>query len=174
MTPRYRLAPAASEDLGALAAVELAAAAMLRGHAPPSVLAETTPVAMLEDARMAGRLWVAYADTAPVGFALVEMLAPDAPHLEEVDVHPSHGRRGLGTALVRAACVWTAVVGHQAITLTTFRAVPWNAPFYARLGFEELPPKAWSRVLSAVVDGEAAHGLDPAARVVMRGRPPAS
>jgi GNAT superfamily N-acetyltransferase len=117
---------------------------------------------------------VAYADTAPVGFALVEMLAPDAPHLEEVDVHPSHGRRGLGTALVRATCVWTAVFGHPAITLTTFRAVPWNAPFYARLGFEEVPTSAWSPALAAVVDGETARGLDPAARVVMRWRPPAS
>src|SRR5260221_12483934 len=125
---------------------------MLRGHAPPSVLAETTPVAMLEDARTAGRLWVAYADTAPVGFALVEMLAPDAPHLEEVGVHPSHGRRGLGTALVRAACVWTAVVGHPAITLTTFRAVPGNAPFYPRRPFRACPPFACSAALGALGD----------------------
>jgi GNAT superfamily N-acetyltransferase len=172
--PRYRIASAAFEDVSALAAIELAAAAMLRDHAPASVLAETTPLADLDIACAAGRLWVAYADTAPVGFAFVEMLAPDAPHLEEVDVHPSHGRRGLGTALVRAACVWTTVVGHEAITLTTFRAVPWNAPFYARLGFEELPPAAWSPGLAAVVDGETASGLDPAARVVMRWRPPAS
>jgi len=31
----------------------------------------------------------------PVGFALVEMLAADLPHLEEIDVTPAHGRRGL-------------------------------------------------------------------------------
>ena len=41
----------------------------------------------------------------PVGFALVEMLADDLPHLEELDVDPSHGRRGLGTALVRGVRV---------------------------------------------------------------------
>lgn len=45
-----------------------------------------------------GRLWVASSGNMPVGFALVKMLADDLPHLEEIDVHPSHRRRGLGTA----------------------------------------------------------------------------
>jgi GNAT superfamily N-acetyltransferase len=69
-----------------------------------------------------------------VGFALVKMLADDLPHLEEIDVHPSHGRRGLGTALVREVCEWATLRGHVMLTLTTFRAVAWNLPFYARLG----------------------------------------
>ncbi len=172
MTGGHRVARADPRDLHALAAIELAAAALLRGHAPASVLEETTPVESLRAACAGGRLWVARAaDATPVGFALVELLAPDAPHLEEVDVHPAHGRRGLGTALVGAACDWTARTGHPALTLTTFRAVPWNMPFYARLGFVEVPRDAWSPALAAVVAAETARGLDPAARVVMRWRP---
>ena len=66
------------------------------------------------------------------------MLGVDRPHLEEVDVHPDHGRRGVGTALVRAVCDWVRRSGHAEITLTTFRALPWNMPFYRRLGFEEM------------------------------------
>ncbi len=52
------------------------------------------------------------------------MLADDLPHLEEIDVDPSHGPRGLGTALVRALCDWATVSGYIMLTLTTFRAVP--------------------------------------------------
>lgn len=44
----------------------------------------------------------------PVGFALVQMLAADLPHLDEVSVAPAHGRCGLGTALVRTVGEWAA------------------------------------------------------------------
>ena len=114
-----------------------------------------------------GRLWVALAHATPVGFALVTMLAPDLPHLEEVDVEPSHGRRGLGTALVRAVCEWAAASGFPMLTLTTFRAVPWNLPFYARLGFVEIPRELLRPELAAVVSGDAARGLAPETRAVM-------
>jgi len=46
---------------------------------------------------------------------------------DEVDVEPSHGGRGLGTALVRTACEWATASGFSILTLTTFRAVPWIA-----------------------------------------------
>ena len=63
------------------------------------------------------------------------MLADDLPHLEEIDVHPPHERRGQGPALVRAVCEWAADSGYAMLPLTTFRAVLWNYPFYTRLGF---------------------------------------
>ena len=128
MTPGYQIARARSEDLSLLPAIELAAAQLLRGHAPESVLNEATDCDTFADAARYGRLWVALAGDAPVGFALVEMLADDLPHLDEVDVEPSHGRRGLGTALVRAVCEWATASGFSMLTLTTFRAVPWNLP----------------------------------------------
>lgn len=81
---------------------------------------------------------MALADDTPVGFALVEMLTGNEPHLEEIDVHPAHGRRGVGSALVRTVCEWATRSGFRDITLTTFRDVAWNMPFYARLGFAEL------------------------------------
>jgi len=51
----------------------------------------------------------------PVGFALVEIL-DGAAHLEEIDVHPAHGRRGLGSALVRAVCEWARQSELSAVT----------------------------------------------------------
>jgi len=114
-----------------------------------------------------GHLWVALEGDSPVGFAQVEMLAGDLPHLNEIDVHPAHGCRGLGTRLVRTVCDWGAGAGYAQITLTTFREVVWNMPWYTRLGFVELPAERWRDELRRLVAAETARGLDPARRVVM-------
>jgi len=73
-------------------------------------------------------------DDPPLGFAAVGDV-DGAAHIWQLSVHPCAGRRGRGTALVVAACDWARERGYGAVTLTTFRDVPWNAPFYARLGF---------------------------------------
>jgi GNAT superfamily N-acetyltransferase len=166
--PIYGITTGQPQDVPRLAAIELAAAKLLHGHAPQAVLDETTSEAGLLEAQIAGRLWVARAGGTPVGFAVVEMLARDIPHLAEIDVHPDHGRRGAGTALVRAVCEWSRRSGPPAITLTTFRAVPWNMPFYSRLGFEEVPTGQLRPEIKTVVANEASRGLDPLRRVVMR------
>ena len=157
-----------------IAPIELAAARLLVGHAPDAVLEEVTANEVLEAAQRDGRLWVALSDDVPVGFALVEMLEPDTVHLEEIDVHPDHGRRGLGTQLVRRVCQWAKTRGLGAVTLTTFRDVSWNMPFYARLGFEEVPADEFSPAIHETLDDEARRGLDPGRRVVMRWRSPAA
>jgi predicted N-acetyltransferase YhbS len=167
---RYSILPARPQDIHALAAIELTAAKLLEGHAPQSVLDEATHEQTFREAQAQGQLWVALAEDTPVGFALVEMLARGLPHLEEIDVDPQHGQRGLGTALVRSVCEWVSRSGYAAVTLTTFRAVLWNMPFYSRLGFEEVPMTELGPELEAVVRDESARGLDPKRRVVMRYR----
>lgn len=64
----------------------------------------------------------------------------DGTHLEQVSVLPDHGRRGIGRALVEAACVEARERGHRSITLRTYVDVPWNAPFYRSAGFAESEP----------------------------------
>lgn len=166
----YSIATARSRDIGALAAIERAAAKLLEGHAPESILNEVTEESEFLEAQATGRLWVALANDVPVGFALVALLGDGSPHLEEIDVDPRHGRRGLGAALVRAVCEWASRRGHPEVTLTTFRSLPWNAPFYARLGFKEMPSDQLSPELVAIVRDETERGLDPERRVVMRYR----
>ena len=170
MEPRYLITLARPQDIAALPGIELSAATLLEGHVPASILQESTPLGELSQAQQEGRLWVALADELPVGFALVEMLADDLPHLQEMDVSPRHGRRGLGTKLLGAVLAWLALSGHRQMTLTTFRAIPWNMPFYSRLGFEELPADGLRPELEAIVRDETARGLDPVQRVVMRYR----
>jgi GNAT superfamily N-acetyltransferase len=79
----------------------------------------------------------------PKGFVCVE-LVDGIPHVWQLAVDPEYGRQGLGRALVEAACTWARTVGFDSITLTTFRDVPWNGPFYESLGFvavETLTPE---------------------------------
>ena len=164
----YRITLARPEDLASLPAIELAAARLLVGHAPESVLNETTSVEVLNTALREGHLWVALRGDVPVGLAQVAVIERDALHLEEIDVHPDHGGRGLGTQLVERVCGWAASHGYEWVTLTTFRDVPWNMPFYSRLGFGVVPAEELSVALRAVVDDETRRGMDASRRVVMR------
>src|SRR5262249_15387287 len=165
----YAIETAGAGDLAALAAIETAATALFEGWGvEAAVHADVTSLEELREAQQAGQLWIARAtDRQTVGFALVEMVGGQ-PHLEEIDVHPAHGRRGIGTALVQAVLSWARAARHSAVTLTTFREIPWNAPFYERLGFCVIDRTELSPDLEAIVRDEASRGLDPAQRVVMR------
>src|SRR3569833_1088267 len=170
MLMQYEIRSARPSDVVYLKEIELAAARLLVGSASAAVLSETTPPADFELAQQAGLLWVAALEDTPVGFAHVKLLEPLVAHLDELDVHPAHGRRGLGRRLVMTVCGWAAAAGHSAVTLSTFRHLPWNMPFYATLGFEELPTAAWSGAIARVVADETRRGLDPARRVIMTRR----
>jgi GNAT superfamily N-acetyltransferase len=164
----YAIGPARLEDLARLPLIELTAARLLCGHAPESVLTETTSLEELQRAQREGHLWVVRADNAAVGFAHVEVLDNSTAHLEEIDVLPDHGRRGLGTRLVEEVCRWAASMGYESVTLTTFRDVPWNMPFYERLGFRVIPAAELSPALCSIMEDETRRGLDPCRRVAMK------
>ena len=167
MSILYSIALARTHDLPFLPPIELSAAKLLAGHAPESVLRETTSHDDLERARFQRLLWVALANDFPVGFAHVEVIEPSIAHLREIDVHPEHGRRGLGTRLIGTVCAWAATARYQAVTLTTFRNVAWNMPFYKRLGFHEITFGDLSDALRSLLRDEIRRGLDPALRVAM-------
>lgn len=115
----------------------------------------------------AGLVFVAEADGAVVGFVLCELL-DGALHVEQLSVDPAFGRRGIGSALVHRACTEASRRGLANVTLSTFRDVPFNGPFYRRLGFVEVPDHELTPGLRVRRDHEAAEGLDPATRAMMR------
>ncbi len=69
----------------------------------------------------------------PIGFILTEPL-DDALFIVEVAVHQDWQHQGIGRMLLKQVIEGAQQMGYPAVTLTTFREVPWNAPFYTRLG----------------------------------------
>jgi GNAT superfamily N-acetyltransferase len=101
-----------------------------------------------------------------LGFACVEVV-DGAAHIWQLSVLPQAARGGRGRALVGAVCDWASANGLPAVTLTTFRDVAWNGPFYARLGFREL--EELSPGLAAMREHERAIGDDDfGLRIAMR------
>ena len=112
-------------------------------------------------------MWVAEVGGAVAGFLVAEVLDGCA-HVEEVSVRPEAEGRGLGSALLEAAADWARTEGLDGVTLTTFRDVPWNAPFYERRGLPGPGRGRAHRRARGPARREAAAGLDPDLRVVMR------
>ncbi|NAZ83575.1 GNAT family N-acetyltransferase, partial [Kineococcus sp. R8] len=106
-------------------------------------------------------------DGRAAGYLLLDVV-DGAGHVEQVSVHPAHGRRGLGRALLASAATWALGHGLGALTLTTYADVPWNAPLYSRLGFRILRPHEQGPQLRALRRHEADSGLDAWPRVAMR------
>jgi len=173
LPPEYVITHAAPKDLAALANIELRAATRFHGwEVPPHVFAEATPLAILESALARGHLWVALAPTGEcVGSARVER-SGERLHLEQLDVLPEHGGRGLGRALVGAIERWASENGVVELTLTTYRDVPWNAPFYTRLGFTIIETAELDADLAARRSRDrAGHGLDAPRRLGQAAEP---
>ncbi len=165
----YTLRPARPDDVPLLPEIERRAAALFLATAYAHLIdGDTVPLEVLAESQRAGRLWVAaqQATDRPVGFAMAT-LVDGQPHLQEMDVLPEHGRQGLGKRLIEAACGWATAQNHRRLTLTTFHDIPWNAPFYERLGFCLLPETAWTPGLRELMRHEEEIGLPMDRRVVM-------
>jgi GNAT superfamily N-acetyltransferase len=121
----------------------------------------------LEGYVAAGRAWVATEDDDVVGFVIVDLL-DGAAHIEEIDVALDASARGHGTRLLSAVTDWATTIRAPAVTLTTFRDVPWNRPWYERRGFRTLTDDELTPELAARRAAEDAEGLPAELRVVMR------
>jgi len=155
-------------DGEALIEIELAAGERFREVGMPEI-ADDDPGSVDELAEYAndGRSWVAVDDIGtPVGYVLVDLVDGNA-HIEQVSVVPSAQGTGVGRALIEHVAGWARARDAAALTLTTFRDVPWNAPLYAHLGFRVLTEPELGPELRALRATEAVHGLDPATRVCM-------
>lgn len=157
------------DDLPVLGGIERAAGALF-GDLGMAAVADDNPLSLSEltPFQAEGRAWVATDERdEPVGYLLVEVVDGCA-HVEQVSVHPGQGRQGVGRRLLDAADTWASGHGLEALTLTTYAEVPWNAPYYARLGFEVLSEADLTPGLRRVRKREEAAGLTAWPRVAMR------
>jgi GNAT superfamily N-acetyltransferase len=164
----YTIRSARVEELTTLAQIERSAAALFL-DTPYAFLANNDPLSLdfVQQRFQAGQVWVAVnKQDVVVGFAITREV-DDTIYLQEMDVDPEHGRRGLGSALVETVCTWAQLQSYKAISLSTFRDLPWNAPFYAKLGFRMLDKSELSIVFQQIRQQEMADGLPIADRVIM-------
>lgn len=157
-----------ADDLQMMQDIERAAGEAFRQLGMDSIADdEPFPVEKLGAYAAAGRAWV-YVDGLdyPVAYLLADVVDGEG-HVEQVSVHPDQAHQGLGRELLHAARVWARGHGMHRQTLTTFRDVPWNAPYYRRLGFEVLDAGAWGPELTRLMQHEAAVGLARWPRVAM-------
>ncbi|WP_405842910.1 GNAT family N-acetyltransferase [Streptomyces platensis] len=170
------------DELPALRAIERAAGEPFRGLGMAAIADDDPPpLELLTEFQRAGRALAAYEEAGPgggrrpVGYLLWEPV-DGCTHIEQVSVHPDQAHRGIGRALINRAMgappmpsrQWGKDGGRAALTLTTFTEVPWNAPYYARIGFRALPEAELTPGLRAIRAHEAALGLDHWPRAAMR------
>lgn len=106
-------------------------------------------------------------DERPVGMAVASDLGGEL-YLEEIDVLPAYGRQGLGARLLEYICDWAKAKGFVTVTLSTFRDVAWNGPFYRKHGFSDLVEHQWDDSMYDIRTKESQYGLRVEERVFMR------
>ncbi len=164
----YVLRARRESDDTRLVQIENRAAELFRAHGYPQVSDHPIPDAAYLRGLIDGKqVWVvADAGDQAVGFAFASSVAGYL-HLAELSVDPAHGRKGIGRALVQAIIDAARRQSARGVSLTTFRDVPFNQPYYARLGFFELPVVEAPPALAGLLAEELPEDVDIAKRVLM-------
>lgn len=90
-------------------------------------------------------------------------------YLDQISVVPDHGQKGLGRALMARIETDAKDRNLRTVTLSTFREVQWNGPFYRSLGYREIKPARitdWMKELESL----QAQTLDVSKRCFMTKR----
>jgi GNAT superfamily N-acetyltransferase len=161
---------AARPELQTIQTIERASAQRFLGVMDAVANDEPSPLPLLDARREAGGLLVAEFQaggaSALAGFVIFRPLE-ESLYVEQIDVLPDFGRQRIGATLIDAVADQARNMGLARLTLSTFRDIPWNAPYYRKLGFADLDGQALSPGLAAVRYDHLARGLDENARVFM-------
>ena len=156
---------ARAQEAGLLPAIEHCAAQAFRSIEGLGWLADAASISV-----ECHRQWIALSSCWVVvdthgqlqGFLSAERFGDDL-HIHEVSVAQPLQGQGWGRRLVETAIEHARAQHLRAVTLTTFKHVPWNAPFYRRLGFAiHVDPR-----LETILTDEYAHGFEPGSRCAM-------
>ncbi len=158
---------ARQDELPGLRALEQASGEPFRDIGMAMIADEDpTSLADLSHYQRAGRAWVITDGGPALGFLLAHPV-DERLHIAQVSVHPDAARRGLGRELIEHAGGEALAAGTAELSLTTYLEVPWNAPYYRRLGFVELAEGELGPGLRAIREMERGAGLDRWPRLAM-------
>jgi 4-diphosphocytidyl-2-C-methyl-D-erythritol kinase len=155
-------------DIPSLAEIERSADAQYAtvGH-PELADGSAIPEAVARTAIEEHRLAVASVAGVLVGWVYWGRVG-DELSIAQICVRPSHGRRGIGTALLEHVLDRATAAGEASVILNTQSDVPWNRRWYEAHGFIVIPEPQWTPAMQAVARAQAADGLDWSTRVHMR------
>ncbi len=137
------------EEIHRLQEIEVAAGAPFRELGMFSIADDDPPSsASLTAAIDRNMCWVYETRTAGVVAYLAAIGLRASLHIEQVSVDPAFARQRYGARLIEHAEQDAAARGYRLLTLTTFTEVPWNAPYYSSLGFQEHHNPELAEVLS--------------------------
>lgn len=164
----WSLRLARPEDAPCLPAIERSAAQLFKADPELAHLAEADVISEARHRALIGkgRCLVALQSGAITGFLSASSFGREI-HIHEMSVQASSQRSGIGAGLLRAAMVDARNSGFQAMTLTTFSDIAWNAPFYASLGFVGVEDISAHPRLAQLLANEAASGFPPDRRIAM-------
>ena len=137
MTEAVLVRPATTLDVARLVEIEVSAGQSFHTVGLHRVAADVPDPTDLLAAIESARVWVADVGIEPAAYAHAEALDGNA-HVAQVSVAAEYAGRRIGRTLIRHVEAWGRERGSPATTLTTFRDIPWNAPYYARLGYRIL------------------------------------
>jgi GNAT superfamily N-acetyltransferase len=158
--------PALLSEIEAVRATERASAQRFVGLMDALAADEPSPASVLADRIEMGGLLVAEAEGALAAFVMFRPVS-DGLYIEQIDVLPAFERRRIGAGLIDAVAEHARETGLARLTLSTFRNVPWNAPYYRRLGFADIADKKLAPDLLEIRREHLARRLDESARVFM-------
>jgi GNAT superfamily N-acetyltransferase len=164
----YQIRSARVEELPLLGHIEQSAASLFL-DTPYAFLVNAAPLPLdfVQQQFRSGRVWVAVdLHEEVVGYAIAREV-DDTLYLQQIDVEPEHGRRGIGSALVNTVCLWARQQGYKIVSLSTFRDIPWNAPFYSKLGFHPVDEAELTPNFQQLRLKELEAGLPISERVIM-------
>jgi len=163
-----KLRPGLAADIFRLQDIERSAATLFRDWPGIDTSALTSVIALSDHlhAIEQGLSIVMETDDQLIGFAIGDMQGDDA-YLRELDVALTHQKRGFGAQLVDAFVAAARAKRARHIYLATFRTPPWNAPFYARMGFNEVARADYLPWMTELEASQAGF-LDLSTRLFMR------
>jgi GNAT superfamily N-acetyltransferase len=162
-----RIRSATPLDLDNLAILEVQAGQVFHSVGMSEVADDVPDHEALRRSQGQGLIWVAEQQGDLAGYIVATVLDGNA-HIGQVSVAPAYARQGIGHLLISHVEDWGSRHRRPATTLTTFRDVPWNGPYYETLGYRELSASEIGSEVSAEMKHEASlPGIDASRRCAM-------
>jgi GNAT superfamily N-acetyltransferase len=164
---------ARTNELPVLVSIDEDAATLYAEHGLELVLSDTHPFTVAErelwgGALERGSVYLALDGAGePIGFAALALLDGVA-YLDQLSVRRRAMRRGVGRQLLEAAIDWARSQGQPALTLTTYRHLRFNRPFYERHGFKVMEDEEVTPGLVHHLEEQRRYLPMPEERVAMR------